>query len=63
MVKNIKVLNETDTELLLHIVSPSKKDSVLEETIEEKKLASYDRTIKYIMSLNTCDPSTLTSET
>ncbi len=44
------IKNETDTELL-HIVSPAKKDSVLEETIEEKKLSSYDRTVKHIMSL------------
>lgn len=50
-----KKLDETDTE------SPSKKDSKLAEKIEEKKLASYNHSMRCIKSLDTRDLSTLTT--
>lgn len=46
-----KDLIETDTDVP-HIVSPSKR-----EAIEEKKLKNYKRTVRYIRSLDTRDPS------
>lgn len=40
-----KQLNVTDTKVP-YIVSLSKEDSVLDETIEEKKFESYNRSIR-----------------
>lgn len=42
--KDYKGINEIDTEVP-HIVFSSKEDSVLDETIEEMKLASYNRSV------------------
>lgn len=43
-------------------MSPSKKDSVFDEKSEEKMCASYNRSTRYIKSLDTHDSSTLTSK-
>lgn len=56
-----KELNEIDTGVP-YIVSPFKHDSVQDNTIERKRIASYNISIRYIKSLDTRDLSTLTSK-
>lgn len=56
-----KELNEIDTEVP-YIVSPFRHDSVQDNTIERKETASYNRSIRFIKSLDTRDLSTLTSK-
>ena len=54
-----KELNETDKEVP-HTATPLKENSVLDEITDKKRSASYKCSVRYIRSLNTRDPSTLT---
>lgn len=61
ILKLLNVLNKTDTEVC-HIVSPFSDDLVQNDIIDRKRMSSYNRSVSYIKSSDTRDPSTLISK-